>query len=118
VGALFQLHHFQNLSRTMKRKPGKPKSLHSPLSLFGFIPNFANGSRSTAAGTSLAIATASTGAQVTIHANDKYGNERGDGDDKFSARNFPSLQRQQKSAWMVEDSKHARSRLDRPSICK
>jgi hypothetical protein len=60
----------------------------SPFS-FIVVPNVANGSRSTAAGTGLALATAGTGAQFTIQANDMYDNERGDGGDIFSVRIFP-----------------------------
>jgi len=60
----------------------------SPFS-FIVVPNVANGSQSTAAGTGLAVATAGTGAQFTIQANDMYANERGDGGDIFSVRIFP-----------------------------
>jgi len=60
----------------------------SPFS-FIVMPNVANGTRSTAAGTGLAVATAGTGAQFTIQANDMYDNERGEGGDVFSVRVYP-----------------------------
>ena len=53
------------------------------------MPNVANGTRSTAAGTGLSIATAGTAAQLTIQANDMYDNERGEGGDIYSVRVYP-----------------------------
>jgi hypothetical protein len=49
----------------------------SPYSII-VSPNVANGSRTTAAGDGLAIATAGTTAQFVIQANDQYDNERGE----------------------------------------
>eukprot|EP00290_Baffinella_frigidus_P000367 CAMPEP_0180183136 /NCGR_PEP_ID=MMETSP0986-20121125/41047_1 /TAXON_ID=697907 /ORGANISM="non described non described, Strain CCMP2293" /LENGTH=821 /DNA_ID=CAMNT_0022136569 /DNA_START=159 /DNA_END=2622 /DNA_ORIENTATION=+ len=60
----------------------------SPFS-FIVMPNVANGTRSTAAGTGLSIATAGTAAQLTIQANDMYDNERGEGGDIYSVRVYP-----------------------------
>jgi hypothetical protein len=60
----------------------------SPFS-FIVMPNVANGTRSTAAGAGLAVATAGTAAQFTIQANDMYDNERGEGGDVFSVRVYP-----------------------------
>jgi hypothetical protein len=60
----------------------------SPFS-FIVMPNVANGTRSTAAGAGLAVATAGTAAQFTIQANDMYDNERGEGGDVFSVRLYP-----------------------------
>mmetsp|Transcript_34887 Transcript_34887/g.82189 ORF Transcript_34887/g.82189 Transcript_34887/m.82189 type:complete len:5981 (-) Transcript_34887:63-18005(-) len=60
----------------------------SPFS-FIVMPNVADGTRSTAAGTGLEVATAGTAAQFTIQANDMYDNERGEGGDIFSVRVYP-----------------------------
>ena len=60
----------------------------SPFS-FIVMPNVANGTRSTAAGAGLEVATAGTAAQFTIQANDMYDNERGEGGDVFSVRLYP-----------------------------
>jgi len=60
----------------------------SPFSVI-VAPNVANGSRSTAAGDGLFLATAGTAAHFTLQANDQYDNERGEGGDVFSVRVQP-----------------------------
>lgn len=62
--------------------------LQSP---FHFIvsPGEAESATCSASGTGLFIATAGSAAQVTINANDKYGNPRGTGGDLFSVEVYP-----------------------------